>query len=153
MRRSVAALAVLFAAACATRGGPAPSTTRGAISIAIDPNPIVARHVRGAVYEFPFEVVIRETGGSAVDIQRVTADVFALGALKVAAESYDRARMESLGYPTTIPPNGEMRYRFSQRHEVAAESLLNTVHVDLRVEGTDSAGVGVTTTTRVTVKR
>ena len=152
MRRALATLSIVVAAACASRGGPTPSA-RGTISIAVDPNPIVARHVRGAVYEFPFEVVIRETGGSAVEIQRVSADVFALGGLKVATEAYDRAKIQSMGYPATIPANGEMRYRFAQRHEVVAESLLPTVHVDLRVEGTDSSGVGVTTTTRVTVTR
>lgn len=151
MKRALAVLAILAAAACATRGGP--PSARGTISIAIDPNPIVARHVRGTVYEFPFEVILRETGGSAVDIQRVSADVFALGSFKVASESYDREKIRAMGYPSTIPANGELRYRFAQRHEVPDDRLFIGVRAELRVEGVDAGGVPLTATTKVTITR
>ena len=48
---------------------------QGAIAIEVVPNPIVAAPVSGSSYDFPFEVVVRETGGRAITVQRVTATV------------------------------------------------------------------------------
>src|SRR5947208_5307980 len=63
---------LLLVIGCAT---PKPGSSRnaslpghGAISIAIEPNPIVARNVGGRTYEFPFDVVVRGTAGRAVAI-------------------------------------------------------------------------------------
>jgi hypothetical protein len=154
VKRALATIAILLAAACASgpRGG-STSTTPGAISIAINPNPIVAKAVRGTVYEFPFEVIVRETGGRQVEIERVSAEVFALGGFKVAEESYDQAKIRALGHPTTIPANGEVRLRFAQRHEVPDERLFRGVRADLRVEAVDAGGVRITSTTSVTVTK
>src|SRR5215213_5974332 len=114
MKQLLASTLLLFLAACAStpRGDSAPAAGAGAISIAIDPNPIVARQISGEIFEFPFEVIVRETGGQRVDIQRVTADIFALGGFKIESESYDRAKINAMGYPTAVPANGELRYRF-----------------------------------------
>lgn len=149
--KRILALSLILAAACATapRGGS--STGSGALSISIEPNPIVAKHISGTVYEFPFDVIVRETGGRRVDVQRVTADVFALGGLKVDSDTYDRARMQKLGYPTSVPANGELRYHFAQRHEVPNARLFSSVRADLRIEAVDEAGGALMATTSVTV--
>lgn len=149
---------VLLAAACTSTGGDGASRTvaqpgHGAISIQIVPNPIVAQRVSGDTYSFPFDVVVRETGGHPVTINRVSADVNALGGIHVAEESYDAARISSLGYSTNVPANGELRYHFAPQKSVADERLFGSVSAQLRVDGTDDSGTATSATTTVTVTR
>lgn len=145
----------LLAAACGSgpRAGVSSVPGQGAITITIDPNPIRATRVSGNTYDFRFEVVIRETGGRRVEISRVSADVLFAGGLRLANESYDAARIRSLGFNTTVPANGELRYRFSQRHDVPDERLFSGVSAELRVEGRDDTGTATTASTTVTVTR
>lgn len=126
---------------------------QGAISIEVIPNPIVATLVSGDTYDFPFEVMIRETGGRPIRVQRVTATVTAFGGMTVARESYDAAQIRSLGYETALAPNGEARYRFSPRKEVPDERLFGGVSAELKVEATDDTGTATSATTIVTVRR
>ncbi|MEO8036809.1 MAG: hypothetical protein ABI837_20420, partial [Acidobacteriota bacterium] len=114
MNRSATLPILLLLTFCAGSRGPDRSATpgHGAINIQIVPNPIVARHVSNDTYDFPFDVVVRETGGRPVSITRVSADVTALGGIPVANESYDAARINALGFPTNVAANGELRYHF-----------------------------------------
>ena len=157
MKRTAALLSVvLLSAFCAGgRGGPGDSSRpgHGAISIQIVPNPIVAQPVGGDTYDFPFEVVIRETGGRPVEITRVSAEVFALGGIRIAEESYDAARIRSLNYSTSVPANGELRYRFAPRKSVPDDRLFGGVEARIRVEAHDDSGAPATATTSVTVRR
>src|ERR1700730_17082060 len=86
-------VSVLIAVSCAT---PQPGASRnaslpghGAISISIQPNPIVAQKVSGNTYQFPFYVSVRETGGRPVTINRIALDIYAVGGIRVASETYD----------------------------------------------------------------
>jgi len=125
----------------------------GAISIAIVPNPIVAQPVGGNTYDFPFDVIVHETGGHPVNVTRVSADVTALGGVPIATESYDAAKINGLGYSTTIPANGELRYHFVPRKEVADERLFGGVSANLLVDGVDDTGTATSASTTVTVTR
>src|SRR5713226_6713156 len=102
MRRAAFAAFLLLASFCA--GGRNIGNTsiagHGAISIQILPNPVVATKVSGSTYDFPFEVIVRETGGHPVDVSRVTATVYALGGIQIGSESYDATRIAQLGYST-----------------------------------------------------
>jgi hypothetical protein len=157
VRSFAAAAAVAFLAACGSgrSTGPTPSPSlagRGAISITVTPNPIVARPVGGDLYDFPFELSARETGGRDVRIGRVTLDVYAFGAIHVYSESYDASEIAALGYPMSIAAGTEARYRFTPRKN-ADERLFRGVSGELRVDGTDAAGNPVTASTTVTVTR
>lgn len=156
MKRAIALLPLLLLPTfCASRGGQGPVSQRGhgAIAIQIVPNPIVAQKVSGNTYDFPFEVVIRETGGRPVEIARVSAAVYALGGIRVADESYDAAKIRSLGYATWLPANGELRYRFAPRKSVPDDRLFGSVSAELRVEARDDGGTPANATTEVTVRR
>lgn len=147
---------VLLTAHCAGGRGGSGSTAspgRGAVALQIVPNPIVATQVSGNLYDFPFEVVIRETGGRPVEILRVSADVYALGGIRIADESYDAAKIRSLGYSTSIAANGEARYRFAPRRSVPDDRLFSGVSAVLRVEARDDTGSPTSATTEVTVTR
>lgn len=148
-------IAAVVVAGCAGGGGTSSRSQpgHGAISLQIVPNPIIATRVSGETYDFPFEVVIRETGGRPVDITRVSADVYALGGIRIADESYDAEKIRSLGYSTSIPANGEARYRFAPRRSVPDDRLFSSVSATLRVEARDDTGAATSAQTEVTVRR
>ena len=152
--RNLAFLCVLLAAC---QSGPQSGVTsvpgRGAISIEVVPNPIVARQISGNTYEFPFEVVVRETGGRPVEVTGVTVTVFGPGNISVGRESWDAARIRSLGYSTSINARGEIRYRFTPQKEVPDERLFGSVSAELRVDARDDTGATTNATTVVTVRR
>jgi hypothetical protein len=148
---------VLLAALAACSSSPSPGMTsvpgHGAIAIQIDPNPIVARNVSGNTYDFPFEVIVRETGGHAINVTRVEANVVLNGGLSLARESWDAEKIRSMGYPTALPANGELRYRFTPRKDVPDERLFGGVSAELKVSATDESGTDTSATTVVTVRR
>jgi hypothetical protein len=149
----VVALAMALAA-CS--GAPTAVTSvpgQGAVAIDVIPNPIVATPVSGNTYDFPFEVRVRETGGRPITVQRVTATVSLGGGLTLGQESWDAARIRSMGYNTALAPHSEVRYRFSPRKEVPDARLFGGVSAELKVEATDDTGVATSATTVVTVRR
>ena len=119
----------------------------------IVPNPIVATRVSGSTYDFPFDVVVRETGGHPLTVQRIVLDVYALAGLKVASESYGPSAISALGYPTTISANGDMRYHLAPRKDVSDERLFGSVTGQVRIEATDDTGAPTNASTTVTVTR
>lgn len=123
------------------------------ITVQVAPNPIVAQPVSGNVYDFPFDIIVRETSGHAVTIDRVTADVTAMGGIHVAQDSYDAAKINSLGFATTLAPNGERRYHFAPRRSVPDERLFSGVSAELTVDATDDTGTATSAKTTVTVRR
>ena len=152
------AATALLVCACST-GKPGTTQTsatpgHGAISVSIVPNPVVAQKVSGNTYDFPFDVVVRETGGHPITIQRVSADIYSsLGGVKVGSESYDAARIQSLGYSTSVPANGELRYHLAPRKSVQDDRLFGGVYGDVRVDATDDTGAATSATVRITVTR
>jgi len=157
MKRLAVIALVCLPLACATnRPGTNKSTTtrgHGAITLTITPNPVVATNVGGSTYSFPFEVVVKETGGHPVTIDKVTASVYAGGGIQVATESYDAARIQSLGFATSIPAKGEIHYRFDPHKDVSDAQLFNSVYGDVRVEAIDDNGARASSTTRITVTK
>lgn len=149
----------LLAPACADRAptpapAPAPSVSpQGRLSILVDPNPILAIPVEGSTFEFPFTIAIRETGGSAVTIERVGIDVLSVGGLKVYSSELGPADIERRGYRRTLAAHGEVRYSMRPKQQVPDERLFGSLWGELWVEGTDAGGRSVSTRTRVTLRR
>src|SRR5258706_10470549 len=112
MKRLALIALVCLPLACATqhRPGTTKSTStpgRGAIKLTITPNPVVATNVGGSTYSFPFDVVIKETGGHPVTIDRVTASVYAGGGIPVATEADEAGNIQSPRFPNSNAPQGE----------------------------------------------
>jgi hypothetical protein len=151
------ALFLTLVALVACQNGPQDGVTsvpgHGAIAIQVVPNPIVATQVSGNTYDFPFEIVIRETAGRPVNVTRVGIRVVLAGGITVHEESWDASRIRELGYNTTIQGRAETRYRFNPRKEVPDERLFGGVTAELRVEAVDDTGTETTATTAVTVRR
>jgi hypothetical protein len=146
---------LLVAAAC--NSGPRNSVTaapgHGAVAIQVVPNPIKATHVSGDTYDFPFDVVVRETAGRPVTVTRVSATVFAPGGLSLGSESWDADRIRSMGYNTTVGAHSELRYHFAPRRSGVPEALFGSIEAQLRVEAVDDTGTATNATTRVTITR
>lgn len=155
--RKLLVLVPLLILAAACNSGPQNSVTaapgHGAVSIQIVPNPIRATRVSGDTYDFPFEVVLRETGGRPIRVTRVSADIFGPAGIGLGNESWDAARIESMGYSTSVNPHGELRYRFAPRKSVPDERLFGNVEARLTVEAVDDSGTPTTANTRVTITR
>jgi hypothetical protein len=149
---SVLAL-VLMSACTSARPGVTSVPGQGVVAIEVIPNPIVATPVSGNTYEFPFEVVVRETGGRAIDVQRITATVSLGGGLTLGRESWDAEQIRALGYDTKLAANSAVRYRFTPRKEVPDERLFGGVVAELKVEAIDDRGMATSATTQVTVRR
>jgi hypothetical protein len=149
----ICTLLIAVVACQSSQPGVTSTPGHGAVAIEIVPNPIVATRVSGNTYDFPFEVVVRETGGRSVTVQRVTATVSLGGGLTLARESWDAERIRSMGYPTTLGANSEIRYRFTPRKEVPDDRLFGGVSAELRVDATDDTGSETSATTVVTVRR
>lgn len=150
-------LTIVLVGAAACNSGPQNSVTaapgHGAVSIQIVPNPIRATRVSGDTYDFPFEVVVRETGGRPIRITRVNADIFGPAGIALGEESWDAARIESMGYGTSVNPHGELRYKFAPRKSVPDERLFGSVEARLTVEAVDDSGTPTNASTRVTITR
>ncbi|HUP65587.1 MAG TPA: hypothetical protein VM557_09920 [Thermoanaerobaculia bacterium] len=153
-------LSALLATACIRQPGaaspaaaPAVPPARGALEIVVEPNPIVAAPAGDGVWEFPFALSIRETGGSEVTIHRVGIDVLTFGGLKVYGTELSSAEIDRRGYPRRVPPHGRIRYAMSPKQNVPDERLFASVWGELWVEGTDEAGRSITTKTRATIRK
>jgi hypothetical protein len=157
MKRLAIIALLILPLACAThRPGTTKNTStpgRGAITLTVTPNPVIATNIGGKTYDFPFDVSIKETGGHPVTIERVTANVYAGGGIPVASESYDAAKIQSLGFATTIQAKGELHYHFDPHKDVPDDSLFNSVYGDVRVEAIDDNGSRASSTTTITVKK
>lgn len=155
IRNSIAAFALVVLTACG--GGPQTGTSsvpgHGAVAIQIVPNPIVAQRVSGETYDFPFDVVVSETGGQSIRVTRVSATVFAPGGISLGEESWDASRIESMGYSTNVPARGELRYHFAPRKRVPDDRLFGGVSAELRVDAVDQSGSPTSARTTVTVRR
>lgn len=155
-RLALIALICLPLACASQRPGTNKRTTtpgRGEIKLTVTPNPIVAAHTSGTTYDFPFDVVVKETGGHPVTIDKVTANVYAGGGVPVATESYDSAKIQSLGFATSIAAKGEIHYHFNPRKDVADDRLFSSVYGDVRVEGLDDNGARTSSMTTITVTK
>ncbi len=152
--------AALLASACVRQPGaaspavaPAAPPPRGALEIVVEPNPILATPAGEGVWEFPFALSIRETGGSEVTINRVGIDVLTFGGLKVYGTELSSAEIERRGFPRRVPPHGRIRYAMGPKQNVPDERLFASVWGELWVEGTDEGGRSITTKTRATIRR
>jgi len=157
MKRLALIAFICLPLACATnRPGTNKSTTtpgRGAIKLTITPNPVLATSLGGTKYDFPFDAVVKETGGHPVTIDSVTANVYAGGGILVGTETYDATKIQSLGFATTILAKGEIHYHFDPRKDVTDDHLFSSVYGDVRVEATDDNGTRVSSSTTITVAK
>jgi hypothetical protein len=157
MTRAIVVSLLLLPVLAACRHGAPPAVTpvsgHGTISIEVVPNPIVVKKVAGTTYDFPFEVVVKETGGRAVNITRVSITVFGPGGFVVGRDGWSADQLRTMGSSPNIAASSEVRYRFNQRREIPDERLLSGVTAELKVDAVDDAGTETSAKTSVTARK
>ena len=145
---------LIFALACSGEMDTPTSPGRGALSVTVTPNPIVAMSVAGSdgMYEFPFEIAITETGGQTVTVTGLNVTLKTLG-LPVFTKTYDATYLRGQNYSPVIPAMGTVRYGFKPREQAPAALFGSAVETDIQVEGVDDLRNPVRQTVTVSVRR
>lgn len=149
---SAAAVFALLAVSCSSVPPPNSPVRQGEISVAIEPNPIVATPADDGKWVFPFVVQVSETGGSNVQIREVRADVIAFGRLRVHQERMTAEEIAERGYPTSIAAGETIRIPFTVRRSIADASLLESVQAEITIEARDEAGRAISANTSLRVR-
>jgi len=120
----------------------------------VNPNPILAMPVAGmsGTYDFPFEVVLTETGGQTVTITALHIDIKALG-IPVSSKTYDAAYLQARNESPIIPASSVVRYNFDIREDTPDAAFSSNVTADIRVEGVDDRANPVRQTVTVSIRR
>ena len=152
-RRTLLAV-VLFAIACSGEMDTPTSPGRGALQVAVTPNPIIARSVAGSdsTYDFPFEIVITEIGGRTVTVTGLNVTVKTIG-VPVFTKTYDASYLRGQNYSPIIAAMSTVRYGFNPREQAPAAVFGSAVDTDIQVEGIDDQGNAVRQTVTVSVRR
>ncbi|HXA19599.1 MAG TPA: hypothetical protein VN380_21605 [Thermoanaerobaculia bacterium] len=158
MKRLALIALVCLPLACASQQRPGTNKStatsgRGEIKLTITPSPVVAASVSGSAYDFPFDAVVKETGGHPITIDKVTASVYAGGGIPVAAQSFDADKIKSLGFATSIQAKHEIHYHLVPRMDVTDDHLFSAIYGDVRVEGLDDNGARVSSMATITVTK
>lgn len=144
-------LIVLLACATPRPEGLAPSIG-GSLAIDVYPNPIIAKQVRADLYQLPFEVSLRETGGMDVEIDGIRIEV-RLAALRIFAQAFDETELTRRGYSATVPAGSNVQYKFSPQRELPADLPLPQLSALVVVSGLDTTGRRTEARTTVLIRR
>jgi hypothetical protein len=156
MRRPfLLSLALIIATAgCSGESDTPTSPGRGSLRMSVTPNPVVAKKVAGSdnTYDFPFEVMLTETGGRAVTVTALHVEVKALG-VPVFSKSYDASYLQGQNYNPVIAANSTVRYNFTPRSDAPDAVFSSNVNADIQIEGRDDRGNAVRETETVSIRR
>ncbi|HVT03144.1 MAG TPA: hypothetical protein VHL58_07165 [Thermoanaerobaculia bacterium] len=149
-----ASLVLLLFLGCSGNNDTPTEPGRGALTLIVNPNPIVATRVAGTsgTYDFPFEIVLTETGGRTVTLTALHVDVKTLG-ITVLSKTYDANYLRDHNYSPVIPAGTTARYSFNLREDAPDSIFSSNVEADLQAEGVDDKGNAVRQTKTVSVTR
>lgn len=143
---------LLLSLACSRATEILDESRRGQLSFDIYPNPILAKRLEANLYEFPFDVSVREVGGVDVEIVGLQVDVFFLSGVRIFSQPYGPEELSRRQLPTRVAAGSNLQYSFAPRREVASETLIRGVSAEITIEGIDAQGRSTEARTRVSVR-
>src|SRR5579872_1148462 len=149
-RTSVAACIV--AAGCAAMPKEAPVPVRGHLVLDTNPNPLIARRVDGDLYEFAFDIIMREAGGVDVRIEDFTVEAVAFRAVVVRSQTFAASAITERGYPASIAAGKYLQFHFVKRWNIP-HALLPGASLHVSARTIDANGRRDTTDIRIGVVR
>lgn len=156
-RRSRTLCALLFALCSLLRCAAIPREVspplRGELVLEIDPNPIVAEKVGEDIYDFPFDIVMREAGGVGVTIEEFTVEVSLARLARVFSQTFPVAEITRRGYPAEVDAGQYLRFNFRTRKSVSSDLMFRGVTAAITVRTIDRNGWRGVSRTRVSVRR
>ena len=136
---------------CAALSTESPATLRGRIELDVAPNPLVARLVGDDLYEFAFDIIMREAGGVDVRIEDFTVEGIAFKTLPVQTQTFPASYITDRGYPATIAAGKFLRFSFAKRWSIPSRLLLSGASLHVMARTVDANGRRDVTDVRIGV--
>ncbi|HEX9161755.1 MAG TPA: hypothetical protein VF980_08625 [Thermoanaerobaculia bacterium] len=150
-RSLVFAIGVLLLSGCASTPREQPALLKGHVVLDVDPNPLVARKVGNDVYEFAFDIIMREAGGVDVRIQDFTVDAIAFKTVTVQSQTFPAQFIVDHGLPASIAAGKYLRFSFVKRWTVPTRLLLSGAALHVSARTVDANGRHDTSEVRIGV--
>lgn len=122
----------------------------GAVKIAVEPNPIVAKPLGNDLVGLPFDVVVSETGGLPVDVERLVLNVRVAGVTAYSL-TYTAAQLRAAGQTTSIGASSSVRYAFHPKTR-ASDTLMGAATGEVTVVALDETSTPTIAATGVSVQ-
>jgi len=130
----------------------APVPLHGHLVLDTNPNPLVARRVGNDLYEFEFDIIMREAGGIDVRIEDFTVEAVAFRTVVVRSQTFPASAITDRGYPASVAAGKYLQFHFVKRWNIPSAMLTYaSVHVSART--IDANGHRDTTDVRIGVVR
>jgi len=128
----------------------APVPLHGHLVLDTNPNPLVARRVGNDLYEFEFDIIMREAGGIDVRIEDFTVEAVAFRTVVVRSQTFPASAITDRGYPASVAAGKYLQFHFVKRWNIPSAMLTYaSVHVSART--IDANGHRDTTDVRIGV--
>ncbi len=148
---SAAVALLVIAAACTAVPREAPAVYKGHLELDVAPNPLVAKRVADDLYEFTFDIIMREAGGVDVRIEDFTVDAVAFKTVTVHSQTFPGTYITDRGYPASIGAGKYLRFSFVKRWRIPARLLLSGASLHVTARTVDANGVHDTSVVRIPV--
>ena len=150
MARQALILLILLTA-CSSAPEPL-AQLKGHLVLDTDPNPLIARRVADDVYEFAFDIVMREAGGVDVRIEDFTVEAIAFKTITAQSQTYPATYITDRGYPASISAGKFLRFSFVKRWPIPSRLLLSGASLHVMARTIDANGRRDTSEARIGVK-
>ena len=152
MRACRTEILALLICACAAVPKEAPVPVRGHLVLDTNPNPLVARRVGDDLYEFSFDIIMREAGGVDVRIEDFTVEAVAYRAVTVRSQTFPASAITDRGYPASIAAGKYLQFHFVKRWSIP-HALLPGASLHVSARTIDANGRRDTSDVRIGVAR
>ncbi len=151
MIRQPAAILLILYSACAAVPAETPAILKGHLVLDVDPNPLPARRVGNDLYEFAFDIIMREAGGVDVRIDDFTVDAIAFKTVTVHSQTFPARYITDRGYPAAIAAGKYLRFSFVKRWNIPTPLLLSGASLHVSARTIDANGRRDTSDVRIAV--
>lgn len=128
-----------------------PAILKGHLIVDTDPNPLIAKKVAEDLYEFSFDIIMREGGGVDVRIEDFTVSAIAFKTVPVQSQTFPARYITDRGYPAAIGAGKYLRFRFVKRWRIPARLLLSGASLRVSARTIDAGGRHDTSEARIGV--
>lgn len=128
-----------------------PAAMKGHLVLEVEPNPLTARAVDDDLYEFAFDIIMRESGGVDVRIEDFTVEAIAFKTVTVQSQTFPAKFITDHGYPAEIAAGKYLRFGFVKQWSLPTRLLLSGAAVRVTARTIDRDGRRDTTQTRIGV--
>lgn len=150
-RKHAAAAVLILLCGCSSMPHESPAVYKGHLELDVAPNPLQARRVGEDVYEFTFDIIMREAGGVGVRIEDFTVDAIAFKTVTVRSETFPAKYITDRGYPASIAAGKYLRFSFVKRWKIPAPLLLSGASLHVSARTVDADGRHDTSQVRIPV--